>query len=258
MGSWDRFEMTRRAMRFSWLIPLLLIAPGAAAAGGGPNIASAPKVVAAMREVGNTALNSNEFWLLPLRIGDKVRIVWGSSPNSVSDLAIYPPGTTDKNHDQTSTLLHDINWKMDPQFLSAFEPAKPGIYVLQFWCGAVCKKAGPYFFTAFVAHKALLYAPTLRRIGITGKLRVFVRTPDGKPISDPAFAVKLYGTWKDASYAPASPHLLAKASPVGGVAVLGFEIASQLRGRSIVLQVIGGGKGYQPASSPQQTVRVSA
>ena len=70
--------------------------------------------------------------------------------------------------------------------------------------------------------------------------------------------VRLYGTWKDASYAPASPHLLAKASPVGGAAMLGFEIPSKLRGRSIVLQVIGGGKGYQPASSRQQTVRVGA
>jgi hypothetical protein len=250
--------MTRRALPFSWLIPLLLIAPGVAAAGGGSNIASAPKVVAATREVGNTALNYNEFWLLPLRTGDKVRIVWGSAANAVSDLAIYPPGTTDKNHDQTPSVLHDINWKMDPQLASALEPAKPGIYVLQFWCGAVCKKAGPYFFTAFVAHKALLYAPTLTRIGVTGKLKVFVRTPDGRPITDPGFVVRLYGTWKDASYAPASRHVLAKASPVGGVAVLGFELPSKLGGRSILLQVVGGGKAYQPASSRQQTVRVGA
>jgi hypothetical protein len=211
-----------------------------------------------MKITSTTANRSADFWLLQLRASDSVKVNWGSTPSAVSDFEIFPDGTTDETRGTIKTLLHDVNWKKAPLFSSTFEAKDAGTYPIAFYCGGACQQAGSFSFTIDVLHKALLYVPRLTELPQKGTLKVFARDAAGAPISDQALTLKLVGTWRDAAYVPASPHVLARGSPKSGAVVFAYRVPAELRGKRIRLQVDAAGKSYAAISTPSQIVRVTA
>jgi hypothetical protein len=80
-------------------------------------------------------------------------------------------------------------------------------------------------FPAIVANVSLagdakLYLQASTTVVRTGTVIAIVRTATGAPLDYPGLAVKLYGTWKETSYAPASTQLIATGTVVNGQYVL--------------------------------------
>jgi len=115
---------------------------------------------------------------------------------------------------------------------------------------------GPFSFVVYAYHKALIFTPKLRRVRTRGVLPADVRWPNGDPVDDPGLVLKLYGVWKDKTYAPPTAHLLA-ASPVRkGEASLKFTLPARLRGQIITLTVVGAGASWQRTTVTLRNVRV--
>jgi hypothetical protein len=237
------------------LLLLAALAFPAIALAGGPNIASAPPVRFGVPLTGTT--KATDYWAVPLRLGDAVKITWGNPEATVSDLVVFPAGTNDQTAGSAKPLVHDINNRHFPKVVSTFSAEQPGTYPIEFYCGGACSGPGQYTFVVDVLHQALLYAPHLASLPLTGQVKVFVRTPDQKPITDPALSVEVVGVWRDASYVPPSDHVLGKASPKAGVALVTFHVPPGERNRTIGLHIDGVGKTYAPVSTAKLTVRVS-
>src|SRR5205807_1910197 len=75
----------------------------ATSGGGGATIASAPIATPGVAVSGSTSTfldpchNGYEFWLLPLKQGDLVKITWGT-PAAVDTLGLWKPETLDTDH----------------------------------------------------------------------------------------------------------------------------------------------------------------
>jgi len=164
----------------------------------------------------------------------------------VSDFQIFAPGTTDEvfNNGNPNVVLHDINWNQTPTYTSQYLAKISGVYVLYFYCGGACTGSGPFNFAVTVQHGAVLFAPHAVRTGISGQLRVFVRTPTGTNITDPDLKVTLSGSWRASSYVPPSLHMLAVGSPVNGLVTLRFNVPRVLVHKHIVLIVNASGAAY--------------
>jgi hypothetical protein len=102
--------------------------------------------------------------------------------------------------------------------------------------------------SASLAGDAKLYLPTTITLSPTGKLVAIVRTATGAPLADPALSVKLYGTWKETSYAPPSTQLIASGTVLNGQAVLQLDLHAAMASHTIPAYATLAGPGFIPVT----------
>lgn len=83
-----------------------------------------------------------------------------------------------------------------------------------------------------------------------------VRNAKGAPLVDPNLVVKLYGTWKETSYAPPSTQLMASETVLNNQVVLHLDLHAAMAGHTIPATVTLAGPGYIPVTD-HLTVKVS-
>lgn len=83
-----------------------------------------------------------------------------------------------------------------------------------------------------------------------------VRTATGTPLTDPNLTVKMYGTWKETSYAPASTQLMASGTVANGQLTLHLHLRAAMTGHSIPAYVTMSGPQYIPVTE-HLTIKVS-
>lgn len=79
-----------------------------------------------------------------------------------------------------------------------------------------------------------------------GKLVTIVHNGEGEPFTQSGLTVRLYATYKSASYAPATKQLLATAPVTGGQAVLQLKLPSSLGGQTLEAHANLTGPNYLP------------
>jgi hypothetical protein len=107
-----------------------------------------------------------------------------------------------------------------------------------------------------LAGDAKLYVPTRATMAPTGKLVAIVRNVNGGSFSDPGLRVRLYGTWKSVSYAPASTQLIGSGTVVNGQVVLKVHFPASLAGHAVPAYATLSGAGFIPVTT-HLTVKVS-
>jgi hypothetical protein len=240
--------------------------------GGGGTIATAPIAPVGSPQIGNTSSfpdacgNGYEFWTLPLKKGDLVKITWGA-PAAVDTLALWPPGTVDSFHAAclyqsgwsgwaTSPVLSDSNATPTTTRLSQTVVPTTGSYPLLFLDTTGTASAGAYSFTAVVLHAASVSLPHRSTLPGAGTLKASVRAPDGSPINDPTLKLALNGYWSTRAGAPPSAHKLATATTTNGSATFGYSLPPRVWGKKIRVDISGGGSSYQAVNSPKEPVNV--
>jgi hypothetical protein len=103
---------------------------------------------------------------------------------------------------------------------------------------------------------ASLYLPTSASLTRTGKLVAVVHNGTGAPLTASGVSVKLYGSWKKVSYAPATTQLMASGPVVNGQAVLQLKLPSSLKGQKISAHATLQGPGYIPVTD-KLTIKVT-
>jgi hypothetical protein len=109
---------------------------------------------------------------------------------------------------------------------------------------------------ASLAGDAKLYLPTTITLSPTGKLVAIVRTATGAPLADPALSVKLYGTWKETSYAPPSTQLIASGTVLNGQVTLRLHLPTSLIGKTVAGVAVLSGSEFIPVKH-SLTIKVS-
>ena len=237
----------------AFLIPLAALA---ALSGGGTTIASAPTITPGQRVFGNTAsepvvdvgvpcvLYSGQWWLLDLRAGDRVEVIWENpAPAEHFSICVFGAGGTDARPGRLvmrSTRVHPPH-SGGATFLAAATWAHPLFIGHIGFINPRSGDPGPYSILTSVLHRALVYVPRLLRVTLRGKLVADIRTPEGEPVTASGLQLRLVGIWKDKPHLPPSKHVLAAASPSSGVAVFPYTLPRKLAGRVIGLRVVGGG-----------------
>ena len=84
-----------------------------------------------------------------------------------------------------------------------------------------------------LAGDANIFLPHSANLAPNGKLVAIVHNGEGEPFTQSGLTVRLYGSYKSASYAPATKQLLATAPVTGGQAVLQLKLPSSLKGQTI-------------------------
>ena len=79
---------------------------------------------------------------------------------------------------------------------------------------------------------------------------------EGEPFTQTGLTVRLYASYKTASYAPATKQLLATASVVNGQAVLQLKLPASLKGQTITAHANLTGPNYIP-STTNVTIKVT-
>lgn len=172
----------------------------AVALAGGATIASAPTVVYGQDEFGNTATDSastcpqlheqDSWWLLPVTAGDRVTIDF-EGPGAHKE-QLWPIGTNDFNFSD-STPFQSIGTSGGKQEVVTRVP-QTGVMPLEFLslgdCGSTV--AGPYDFTAYVAHQVVLslqaHANRSKHFTV---FTVGLHNPDGAVITSPSLRCHL-------------------------------------------------------------------
>jgi hypothetical protein len=103
---------------------------------------------------------------------------------------------------------------------------------------------------------AKLFVPPTAKIAPTGTVLAIVRTATGSPLVDPSLMVKLYGTYKETSYAPAVTQLLAEGPVLNGQVVLKLDLHAAMAGHTIPAYVTLAGPGFT-AVTDHLTIKVS-
>lgn len=253
---------------------LVAISAGVARAttGGGATIATAPIATPGVQEVGSTSTftdpchNGYEFWLLPLKQGDLVKITWGV-PAAVDTLALWTPETVDTDHpaclyesgfsNWTSDrlVLADSNGAAGTTRLSQITVSEDGTYPLLL-LNTTGANAGSYSFKADVLHAASVSFAHQSKIPGAGTFTASVLAPDGSPINDSTLKLTLNAYWSTRAGAPPRAHTLATASPTNGLATFSYSLPWQLWGKKIRLGISGVGASYQPVTSENEKVKV--
>ena len=158
----------RRVAVAAWAMISALVVVGAAAAGGGTSIASAPLVRPGVQLSGDTSTdatangsigseestgcwNDVEYWRLPLIAGDQVLIKGtAASPAHHFGIGLFPAGTTDRNIGKAIAVASAFPRRAPIHFAAR----STGTYALVI--GPTCYNAtdGPYTFVVTVRHKA--------------------------------------------------------------------------------------------------------
>jgi hypothetical protein len=108
----------------------------------------------------------------------------------------------------------------------------------------------PYLADASMAGLANLFLPATASLAPTGKLTAIVHNGVDEPLNVPGLTVRLYGSYKASSYAPATKHLLATAPVVKGQAVLQLKLPSSLKGQTIAAHADLTGPNYIATLKP--------
>lgn len=227
-----------------------------AVAAGGRTIAEAPVVPFGQQMFGNTAAQPrlsdgrSEFWRLALTAGDAVTINWEEDLVGDNRLAIYDPSITDFNLSVNEERYYSTGANSKAQ--TKFRAVRSGSYTLRFWafCYLTCNEPSAYDFVAYVRHAARLLLPPMTRLSVRATVKASVRTPDGKPITNSALKLRLFGKWSG------KQHLLASATPRTGQAKFRLRLPNSARQQQLRLWVVGQGKGWQAARSSSRSVRV--
>lgn len=95
---------------------------------------------------------------------------------------------------------------------------------------------------------ATLYLPTTATVAPTGKILAVVRTATGQPLVDPALVVKLYGTYKETSYAPAATQLMASGTVRSGQVTLQLHLHAAMAAHAIPAYATLNGPGFTPVT----------
>jgi hypothetical protein len=240
----------------------------ARATAGGGSIATALVATAGVQENGDSSVftdncqNGYEYWALHLTQGDNVKISWGGPP-AVDTLALWPAGTSDGDNNGCLYASGWTHWAPVVPVLSdtsgSAQTVAPttGTYPLLFLdtMGAV---PGSYSFTATVLHAASVTLPHVSTVPGAGWVKAPVVAPDGSLISDSTLKLTLHGYWSNRAGAPPRPHKLATATPTTGSATFNYRLPARVWGKTIRLQITGGGAGsdYQAVASQYRSVKV--
>jgi len=114
----------------------------------------------------------------------------------------------------------------------------------------------PYLADASMAGDANLFLPSTASLAPTGKLTAIVHNGEGEPFTQNGLTVRLYASYKTASYAPATKQLLATASVVNGQAVLQLKLPASLKGQTLEAHANLTGPNYIP-STTNITIKVT-
>jgi hypothetical protein len=232
-----------------------------ALAAGGDTIATAPLITSRQQYAGDTAQvpesgtcflgNSSfsEYWRVPLTAGDALTVNFGITQTDVDfTVLLYPHGTTDSSVDGVRSLASVTVGRYGKGRLT-FRAARSGTHPLRFSsCGGFA--TGPFQFSVLVKHRARLALTPRRSIDRAGTVAVQVRTPDGKPITDPTLRVTLRATWGNKT------RTLGRTSPKRGVASFRLSLPASVGGSAIELRAVAGGRDYFGAATGTRTVRV--
>lgn len=232
-----------------------------ALAAGGETIATAPLITSRQQYVGDTAevpergtcflgnSSFSEYWRVRLTAGDALTVNFGITEINVDfTVLLYPHGTTDSRVDGARSLA-SVSVGRNGAGRLEFRAARSGTHPLRFSsCGGFA--TGPFEFRAQVKHRALLSLPARRSVDRTGTIAVQVRTPDGRPITDPALRVTLLGTWGNKT------RTLGRTSPKKGVASFKPSLPASVGGSAIKLRAVAEGRDYFGAVTGTRTVRV--
>jgi len=239
-----------------------LLASPAMAEGGG-TIAAAPKVVFGQQEFGN--LNNGgvvnvsfcgnvyeEFWLVPVTIGDRVSLDWeinGWDPNSDggAEIDLFPVGTTDFTIDNVQALLQSGPNSEGKQQIS-WTASSSGQMVVRIASSCVSRPYA-YDFTAYVTHALAVSVPATHIIHTGQQLTVGVHSPDGGTVSGPkvVLQLRLSGRWIS----------LGSAKTVNSAARVFIRVPAHYASQSGLLRAQVSGVGYKTTSSRVERVRLS-
>lgn len=177
--------------------------PAQAIAEGGRTIATAPVVTYGVQQSGNTAgggegefrwdcdgqsnLNLNSFWQLPVTVGDHITVDWEAVIPDSTCLTVYPIGTNDfgvaKAQPEESTE-QGSNGKQEMKFVA---PAS-GNLILDFAATKLfsgCTScAGPYAFTAKLQHSLLMNLAPAPSVPTNGVISATVTQNTATPVPD--------------------------------------------------------------------------
>jgi hypothetical protein len=254
---------------------------GGALAAGGTSIAGAPVIHSGVSQTANTNTDATvdganhgpqavgcwvnlEYWLLPLSAGQKVQIQGAPIPPMTNlELGIFPPGTTDANITVAQPTLTGFPTSAHPLDFTA---AASGNYIVVGGQNCYNSDGGPFSFEVAVSHTTATVTaaaavtvalPSLTHLPVSGAITATVRTAQGTAVSDPSLVLKLFGSWRSGSGAPAA-HLLDAAPAKHGTARFTYHLDSALAGKTIVLHVAAAtAAGFKAAASAALTAKVS-
>lgn len=245
-------------------VALMLVMPCVSYAEGGTSIANAPTVVPGQQEFGNLVNGAaiagceggeyfyNEWWLLPVTVGDHVVIDWEEPAGTSSQyggIVVYPVGTTDYNYPHTADLLKqqlNSNDKNEATLIAK----QSGNMPLLVTSGA-CGTPGPYSFTVDFTHALSVALPPVKRLKPKGHLTVGVHNPEGGAISNPGLHVELqvqhgHGAWQS----------LGTAAVNNSGATITYTIPRRLAKQRVTLRAVAQGPSYITTASRSMRVRV--
>lgn len=140
-----------------------------------------------------------------------------------------------------------INWSTNKVVVTATSTSS----TLEFANATPVAGAGaPYLADASMAGLANLFLPATASLAPAGKLTAVVHNGVDEPFTLPGLTVRLYGSYKTASFAPATKHLLATAQVVKGQAVLHLKLPSSLKGQTIIAHADLTGPNYISTTKP--------
>jgi hypothetical protein len=99
-----------------------------------------------------------------------------------------------------------------------------------------------------LAGDANLFLPHATSLVPSGKLTAIVHNGEGEPFTQTGLTVRLYATYKTASYAPATKQLLATGPVTGGQAVLQLHLPTSLKGQTLEAHANLTGPNYIPTT----------
>jgi hypothetical protein len=137
----------------------------------------------------------------------------------------------------------DMHWTLHRVVLTATSTSS----TLEFAC--LTGGFGPIVAGVSLAGDAKLFLPPTATLAPTGKLVAVVRNATGSPLTDGSLSVKLYGSYKTVSYAPATKQLLGTGQVANGQVVLQLKLPSSLKGQTIDAYATLQGAGYMPVTT---------
>ncbi len=150
--------------------------------------------------------------------------------------------------------LANMRWALRREVLTATSAAT----TLEF---SDATKQQPSGYSAMVGRVSLagdakLYLPPTATVAPTGRVLAIVRTATGAPLVDPNMTVKMYGTWKETSYAPPSTQLMASGKVLNGQVSLHLSLHAAMAGHTIPAYVVLSAPGFIPVTQ-HLTIKVS-
>lgn len=243
--------MRRMALPATAILLLLLVLGAAdASAGGGSSIAGATAIQPGVQEFGNTGDNSRvnnhywAFWSLGVTASDRLVIDWEAAQRVY--LELLPVGTNDFTLYHTHQMVgqyESANGKNELRFTVPQSGTIPVVFLSSL--------PSTYSFTAFVQHALSVRIPRISGLRHRGTVKVHVRNPEGKVISDPSLDVKLQVRRGSRWIA------IGRASVAKSIAAVNYRVPRRLWGNRVLFRAVaGGGPAYLFARSKVLRMRV--